>query len=246
MQKRGVKNSLLFYSHNNKTPLVFFALCHSSIDRMKQIKFTDLPKVLPVFQLTGALLLPGGNLPLNIFEPRYLNMVDDALRSNRMIAMMQARDSGQGTLYETGCIGRITSYEETEDGRYLINLHGICRYKIGAEVPTTRGYRSFGYDASDYQHDFDHSEIIFKDKDNFLENLNIYFEKQGMACDDWSVMETINDRRLITLLSMICPFAPREKQALLEANDPNHRAEILCQFLDMECCGDFDCGDKNH
>ncbi len=221
-------------------------MCYIYIDKMKQIKFTDLPQVIPVFQLTGALLLPGGNLPLNIFEPRYLNMVDDALRSNRLIAMIQAKDIDAGHVYDIGCIGRITSYEETEDGRYLINLHGICRYKIGAEIPTTRGYRSFNYDASDYQHDFDKKEVSLKNKTVFLKDLNTYFEKQGMACDDWSVMETIDDRRLITILSMICPFEPREKQALLEASDPNQRAEVLCQFLDMESCGAFDCGNKNH
>ncbi|KPF84586.1 peptidase S16 [alpha proteobacterium AAP38] len=195
----------------------------------------QLPDTIPVFPLTGVLLLPRGKLPLNIFEPRYLNMVQDALASNRLIGMIQPRDGGMGNhppLYDTGCVGRITSFSETEDGRFLITLTGISRFRIAGEVPTTRGYRRIIADWSAFAADLHEDAPCDLDRTSLDGTLRAYFKQQGISANWDSIAQAPLDR-LITSLAMICPFDAPEKQALLESPDLNARAKLLLALVEM-------------
>ncbi len=195
----------------------------------------QLPDTIPVFPLTGVLLLPRGKLPLNIFEPRYLNMVQDALASNRLIGMIQPRDGGMGNhppLYDIGCVGRITSFSETEDGRFLITLTGISRFRIAGEVPTTRGYRRIIADWSTFATDLDEDAPCDLDRASLDGTLRAYFKQQGISANWDSIAQAPLDR-LITSLAMICPFDAPEKQALLESPDLNARAKLLLALVEM-------------
>ena len=198
-----------------------------------------LPEELPVFPLPGVLLLPRGRLPLNIFEPRYIAMVDDALKTDRMIGMIQPRDDA--ALYETGCAGKITSFDETEDGRYLITLTGISRFKIKNELPLKNGYRRFRADWSPFSDDFKETDCLDLDRDALKKMLAEYFQLQDLCCD-MDAIDGASDNKLITCLSMICPFDPGEKQALLEARCCRERAQKFLALLkiavhDGGCCG---------
>jgi len=198
--------------------------------------FDQLPGNMPVFPLTGALLLPRGRLPLNIFEPRYLNMVQDALAADRMIGMIQPADPVAPVrtppLYPMGCAGRITSFAETEDGRFLITLTGLCRFTVQEEVPTTRGYRRVVPDWSRFELDLVEDEAEVLDRGRLQTGLTAYFRQQGISAN-WEAIEKTPDERLVTTLSMICPFEPQEKQALLEAADLPTRAEMLLALIEM-------------
>lgn len=195
----------------------------------------QLPETIPVFPLTGVLLLPRGKLPLNIFEPRYLNMVQDALATNRMIGMIQPRDGGAGQnppLYDIGCVGRITSFSETEDGRFLITLTGVSRFRITQEVPTTRGYRRIVADWADFAADLNDDAPCDLDRARLDGVLRGYFKQQGISANWESVAQAPLDR-LVTSLAMICPFDAPEKQALLESPDLNARARLLLALVEM-------------
>lgn len=208
--------------------------------RVDYTKKDSLPATIPVFPLNNVLLLPDGDLPLNIFEKRYLDMIDDALRTHRIIGMTQpcnnpekCGDKSYNQLYKTGCAGRITSFSETDDGRYLINLTGLCRFDIENELDTMKGYRQFKVDWTGFPQDLESQDAFFKNREAVMSCLKQYFEKQGMICD-WDLVEDTADQRLITLLSMICPFSAEEKQMLLEAKNPCARADLLFSLLEME------------
>ena len=194
----------------------------------------DLPEVVPVLPLPGAVLLPRARLPLNIFEPRYLAMLDDTLRSDhRLIGMVQPRDvPGQPPrLHSIGCAGRVTSLSETEDGRYLIVLTGISRFRVCEEVEGFTPYRRARVDWSTFGADLDRSgEVRGFDKEDFLELLRRYFEAQNLS-SDWDSMREAEPEMLVNSLSMMCPFGVEEKQALLEAPRLSDRAETLCALL---------------
>ncbi|HVJ53689.1 MAG TPA: LON peptidase substrate-binding domain-containing protein [Aliidongia sp.] len=194
-----------------------------------------LPGSLPVFPLPSVLLLPRGRLPLNIFEPRYLAMVDDALAGNRLVGMIQPTDpepSGKApALYKTGCVGRITSF--AEDGpRYLITLTGVCRFDIADELATIRGYRMVMPDWTPYQADLVEQPSAGVDRARLLEGLKAFFKLSGITAD-WPSIETTPDERLVTSLAMICPFGTAEKQALLQAADLGERSRILTSLVEM-------------
>ena len=197
--------------------------------------FDDLPRVVPIFPLPGVLLLPGGRLPLNIFEPRYLAMVRDALSGERTIGMIQpcaeAPDVGAARVYETGCAGRITAFSETDDGRYLITLTGAIRFDVERELPPIEGYRRVVADYGRFRGDLEEeaSEI---DRERFLETLGCYFEANGIE-GDWKAIEEAGDAALVTSLAMICPFAAPEKQALLEAMSLPERARTMTAIMEM-------------
>jgi hypothetical protein len=198
-------------------------------------RFEALPAVLPIFPLPGALLLPGGRLPLNIFEPRYLNMVRDALAGPRLIGMVQpSKDSdepGGAEVFRTGCAGRIVAFQETEDGRYLITLAGLLRFDIARELPLEEGYRRVEPDFARFRDDLsEDTEDI--DREGLLEALRAYFEKTGLD-GDWAAVEKAAAETLVTSLAMACPFDPPEKQALLEAKTLAERAETLIAILRM-------------
>lgn len=205
--------------------------------------FEDLPAVIPVFPLPEVLLLPGGMLPLNIFEPRYLSMVETALGSSRMIGMIQPEKtetpSSNPPLYGTGCAGRISRFEETPDGRYLISLKGVCRFKLAEELAPHDGFRRVRADWSSYEGDLHRGNHCCLDRRRLFPPLRRYFELHGIEAD-WEALGDAMDERLVTCLAMICPFGGLEKQALLEAPDIESRAEILTTLVEMGA-GRHDC-----
>ena len=204
--------------------------------------FEDLPRVVPLFPLPGVLLLPGGRLPLNIFEPRYLAMVRDALAGERAIGMIQpceeVDDVGAAKVYETGCLGRITAFSETDDGRYLITLTGLIRFDVVRELPLMEGYRRVTAGYGRFRGDLeDGSRDVAGvagaiDRTRFLETLGFYFEAQGIE-GDWKAIEETGDAALVTSLAMLCPFAAPEKQALLEAMSLPERASAITAIMEM-------------
>jgi len=184
-------------------------------------EFHNLPASLPVFPLGGVLLLPYGRLPLNIFEQRYLAMTDDALRSERLIGIIQPTSEVEGqqkvpSLYKTGCAGRITAFSETDDGRYLVTLLGICRFDVEHEVDSTRGYRRVVPNWEPFRSDVVKRDKFDIDKERLLVALRGYFEKKTIDAD-WEAINRMNNVQLITTLAMICPFNATEQQALLVA-----------------------------
>ena len=196
----------------------------------------NLNPTIPIFPLTGALLLPRGYLPLNIFEPRYLAMIDDALSADRMIGMVQPirpnPPDPQPEIYATGCGGRITAFEETDDGRYLITLTGVCRFRVAQELSTTRGYRRVHADWETFVCDYEEEGEVHLDRDRLIAALANYFDQQGIRAN-WDAIKETGDERLITTLAMICPFEPSEKQALLEASSFEERANLMVAMLEM-------------
>ena len=206
-------------------------------------RFEDLPESIPVFPLAGVLLLPRGNLPLNIFEPRYLAMVEDALASDRVIGMIQPRDAGGAEpapeLFRTGCAGRICRFEETDDGRYLIALRGVCRFDIAQELEPVRGYRRVRADWSPYEADLAPGGGNALNRDRLLAVLERYFAAQEIDAD-WDALREAPEERLVTCLSMVCPFDAAEKQALLEAPDLAARAEVLTALMEMAALDEDD------
>ena len=198
-------------------------------------QFDDLPQSLPVFPLASALLLPTGQLPLNIFEPRYLQMVEDALSTNRMIGMIQPKEeavSEKKPLRKIGCAGKIIDFSETADGRYLITLSGTYRFNVDEELTTTKLYRIVKPDWASYKNDFECYKTLDIDREKLKTLMQDYFDQHGMECD-WYAFDNAPDGKLITCLSMICPFEPREKQALLEAPCGKKRSEMFMSMLDI-------------
>jgi len=198
-----------------------------------------LPAEIAVFPLTGALLLPGGRLPLNIFEPRYLALVEASLGDGRSFGMIQPdpaaspQPEGPG-LYKVGCLGRLTSFSETEDGRFLISLTGTIRFQVAAELPGRDGYRRVRADYSPFIADLDRPAPEAElDRPALLDALRAYFHVKGIDAN-WEAIERLEEDPLITTLCMVCPFEPLEKQALLEAQDPAARAAMLVTMLRMD------------
>lgn len=202
--------------------------CHDLYD------FNRLPDTLPVFPLPRVVLFPGISLPLNIFEPRYLAMVDRAMQGDRLIGMIQPRPLGEnGDLCKTGGAGRITSYEETDDGRYLITLKGICRFDVASELPPDAGgFRLVRPDWRAYRHDVSATGENGVCREALLEMLRPYLAKMDMNCEQWDNMRQVPCDRLVSTLSMICPFGVEEKQMLLEAASLDDRMKILRAFLE--------------
>ena len=188
----------------------------------------DLPHELPIFPLGGALLLPRAHLPLNIFEPRYIHMINDALRTHRMIGMVQPQSGDE--LYKIGCAGKIVSFEETDDSRYLITLRGICRFKIKDEISSDTPYRQASISWCDYSNDLKKQDCPDLPKEEFFDLLKYYFEKNGLNVD-WNLIKNTPDEKLISALTMICPFDVPEKQALLEAPCCMSRASLMTTIL---------------
>ena len=200
----------------------------------RRFALADLPDVIPVFPLPGALLLPRARLPLNIFEPRYLAMLDDALKSDhRLIGMVQPCEdmAARPRLHHIGCAGRVTSLSETEDGRYLIALSGISRFRIAEELEGFTPYRRVRADWTDFANDLAPSkrEAEFCRKE-FLVMLRRYFDAVRLS-SDWDSLREAEPELLINSLSMMCPFSVEEKQALLEAPCLTDRTETLMALM---------------
>lgn len=199
-------------------------------------RLEDLPRILPIFPLSGVLLLPQGKLPLNIFEPRYLALVQDCLAWGRILGMIQpsAPTSGpeEPPVFATGCAGRISSFSETDDGRLMITLTGVCRFRISEELEGTRGYRRVAADWGPFAADLDEDPEIGIDRGRLLTVLKPFLKLHSMDLN-WKAIEAAGDLALTVSLAMACPFEPREKQALLESADPSHRAETLIALMEM-------------
>jgi uncharacterized protein len=195
----------------------------------------DLPRTLAVFPLTGVMVLPRGHLPLNVFEPRYLEMVDDVLSSHRVIGMIQPAEIEEKTLKPAlsavGCAGRITSFKETEDGRYLITLTGICRFRA-AELDVVTPYRQVRPDYAPFAGDLaSHPDSDFP-RDRLIAALKEYLSHREMKAD-WQSVINAEPEMLVNALAMLCPFEPAEKQALLEAPSWPERVDTLVALLEM-------------
>lgn len=205
--------------------------------------FEDLPEALPVFPLSGALLLPRCRLPLNVFEPRYLEMTENALAGDRLIGMVQPADVNSDArsprLFETGCAGRITSFSETDDGRMLIILTGVSRFRVVREVDAELPYRQVVADWEPYVGDLEQEPDGQIDRDRLYASLRVYFEARGLETD-WKVLREASDESLINSLSMSCPFDHTEKQALVEADGLVERARLMLSLLDMAALGQGD------
>jgi Lon protease-like protein len=207
----------------------------------------ELPQLIPVFPLDGALLLPGGELPLQIFEPRYLNMVDDAMAGDRVIGMVQTRGGSRARpiLAPVGCLGRITSYAETSDGRYLITLTGLCRFDTGEELDLRMPYRQVRVKYDRFSEDLGREEDADAGeaaRARFATALKRYLNRRELDID-W---ETANDAPLEALVNSLCmglPFEPAEKQAFLEAPDLAGRFEVLTTLLEIDAS---DPDDEHH
>ncbi|HEX5317961.1 MAG TPA: LON peptidase substrate-binding domain-containing protein [Stellaceae bacterium] len=208
----------------------------------------DFPDTIPVFPLTGVLLLPRGRLPLNIFEPRYLAMTRDALGGPRLIGMVQPSDPHEGgmnpAVYPVGCAGRITAFSETDDGRYLITLTGVSRFRIREELALVSGYRrvvpewaAFGADLEPADSGFDRARLV--------RELRNYFSQRQIEAD-WDMIDKAPAEHLVTSIAMLCPFAPSEKQALLEASDLAARAELLTALVEMAAISAAPAGGSRH
>lgn len=201
-------------------------------------KPADLPAEIPVFPLGGAILFPKSVLPLNIFEPRYLNMVDDALAGHRLIGMIQpAGLMGEGAhpeLADIGCVGRLTAFQETDDGRYLITLSGVARFGIVEETTRQTPYRTVRADWTRYPEDLGHAIAMSEpDRAELTTALNDYLDRNGLKAD-WSAIKDAPVELLINSLSTGCPFTNPEKQALLEARTLQERCSALIALLVME------------
>jgi hypothetical protein len=222
-------------------------------------KFGDLPQVIPIFPLTGALLLPTGKLPLNIFEPRYLAMVRNALAENqRIIGMVQPQTpdlddnrgaSGYGgnepVLYKIGCAGRITSFTESEDGRYLLTLLGVCRFEIAEEMAGKDDYRRVIADFQRFRDDVSDPTVFGIDRDRLLLAVKEYFTLHNIEIS-WDAIQETPDDKLITSLAMTCPFGPSERQALLETETATSRADLIIALLEMAILENSSTSDISH
>jgi Lon protease-like protein len=197
----------------------------------------NLPSTIPIFPLEGALLLPGGRMPLNVFEPRYLQMVDEAIAGSRLIGIIQPsldgalRDDGEPELCNVGCAGRIIAFSETGDGRYLISLQGVCRFRIAHELTVKTPFRQckLAPFLADLDEDQAANEI---DRPSLLKAFRAYLQANDLEAD-WESVSRAENAMLVNALSMMAPYGPAEKQALLEAADLKTRAETLIAITEM-------------
>ncbi|OBQ63697.1 LON peptidase substrate-binding domain-containing protein [Mesorhizobium erdmanii] len=197
----------------------------------------DLPSTIPLFPLEGALLLPGGRMPLNIFEPRYLQMVDEAVAGSRLIGVIQPsldgalREDGEPQLCNVGCAGRIIAFSETGDGRYLISLQGVCRFRIAHELTVKTPFRQAK--PAPFLADLDDDPAANEvDRPALLRAFRAYLQANDLEAD-WESVSRAENTMLVNALSMMAPYGPAEKQALLEAADLKTRAETLIAITEM-------------
>jgi len=204
---------------------------------------SDLPEIIPVFPLSGALLLPNGQMPLNIFEPRYLAMIDYAMAADRIIGMIQPKLENvagcpASDLCGIGCMGRITQYAETGDGRYIITLSGICRYAIVEEISAGTLFRRCRICADSFADDLNPGSGAEEiDRDELICAFRKYLDANGMEAD-WESVSQASTCGLLTALAMMSPWGPAEKQALLEAPDQKSRAETLIAMAQFAMAGE--------
>jgi len=200
------------------------------------MKIIDLPKTIPVFPISNFIIFPNTTVPLNIFEPRYIEMVNQSMKSNKLIGMIQPKTLNDNQLppilHEIGCLGKITSFEETKDGRYMIELNGLIRFKILEEIKSSKQFREYSIDYKDYAHDLGEKkeELKFSELELIFKDLKSLFEKKGFIIN-WKELEKQSLDEIINALAMASPFTLQEKQVLLEAENLNIRKRKIADIL---------------
>ena len=196
----------------------------------------NLPKILPVFPLSNFIIFPKTTVPLNIFEPRYIDMINDSMKSNKLIGMIQPKNSSDDfngpVLHNIGCLGKITSFKETEDKRYLIELKGLIRFEVIKEIETAKKYREYEVDFKRFNHDLDDKkeQLRFSDLELIFKDLKTLFEKRGFIIN-WKELEKQSLDETINALAMASPFSLEEKQILLEAENLSIRKNKIAEIL---------------
>ena len=208
------------------------------------MKKQDLPKILPIFPLSNFIIFPATTVPLNVFEPRYVEMINDSMKTNKFIGLIQPKKSNVKSildLHETGCLGKITNFKDTLDGRYLIELSGLVRFKITKEIKNNKPYRQCEINFEDYQEDlnFQKQEIKFSDLELIFKDLKLLFEKKGYIIN-WKSLEKQNLNETINALAMASPFSLEEKQILLESKNLEIRKNKLAEILTTYNYDNFD------
>ena len=200
------------------------------------MKSFELPKIIPVFPLSNFIIFPNTTVPLNIFEPRYIDMINDSMKSDKLIGMIQPKNYNNETtppeLYSVGCLGKITSFRETEDGRYLIELKGLIRFKTISEFESEKKYREYEVDFKDFSQDLEHEkeQIKFSDLELIFKDLKSLFDKRGFIIN-WKALEKQSLSETINALAMASPFSLEEKQVLLEAKNLEDRKNRIAEIL---------------
>ena len=209
------------------------------------MKKEDLPNQIPVFPLSNFIIFPKTTVPLNIFEPRYIDMINDSMKSNKLIGMIQPKTSNikqiKPELHEVGCLGKITSFRETEDGRFLIEVKGLIRFKKIAELDTENKYRVLEVNFKDFYQDLENKKenLKFSDLELIFKDLKSLFEKRGFIIN-WKALEKQSLDETINALAMASPFSLEEKQVLLEAKNLDNRKEKISQILSTYTFDNFD------
>jgi Lon protease-like protein len=194
------------------------------------------PKIIPIFPLSNFIIFPKTSVPLNIFEPRYIDMINDSMKSNKLIGMIQPKNSNNNQseliLHNIGCLGKITSFKETEDGRYLIELKGLIRFKILQEIKNSKTYREYEIDIKNFNHDLEEKSenLKFSDLEMIFKDLKSLFEARGFIIN-WKELEKQSLDETINALAMASPFTLEEKQVLLEAKNLTARKSRIAEIL---------------
>ena len=200
------------------------------------MKKVDLPKKIPIFPLSNFIIFPKTTVPLNIFEPRYIEMINESMKSNKLIGMIQPKNSinnqSQPNLYDIGCLGKITSFKETEDGRYIIELKGLIRFKIIKEINNAKSYREYEIDFQNFNHDLEEKkeDLKFSDLELIFKDLKTLFETRGFIIN-WKELEKQSLDETINALAMASPFTLEEKQVLLESKNLSVRKNRIAEIL---------------
>ena len=208
------------------------------------MKKQDLPKIIPIFPLSNFIIFPDTTVPLNIFEPRYVEMIDDSMQTNKLIGLIQPKKKKNNSiidLHETGCLGKITSFKDISDGRYLIDLNGLLRFKIIKEIENNKPYRECEINFEDYQDDLNlpNEELKFSDLELIFKDLKSLFEKKGYIIN-WKSLEKQNLNETINALAMASPFSLEEKQILLESKNLEMRKNKIAEILSTYNYDNFD------
>jgi Lon protease-like protein len=200
------------------------------------MKTTELPEIIPVFPINNFIIFPKTTVPLNIFEPRYIEMIDYSMKTNKLIGMIQPKNSGNNisipTLHNIGCLGKIITFKETEDGRYLIELKGLIRFQVIKEINSNKKYREYEVDFTRFHHDLSEKkeELKFADLELIFKDLKSLFERRGFIIN-WKELEKQSLDEIINALAMASPFSVEEKQILLEAENLNIRKNKIAEIL---------------
>ena len=209
------------------------------------MKKQDLPKIIPIFPLSNFIIFPDTTVPLNIFEPRYVEMINDCMKKNKLIGLIQPKNNNINSvmdLHETGCLGKITNFKDPSDGTYLIELNGVSRFKITKEIKNNKLYRECEVDFEDYQDDLNlqKEELKFSDLELIFKDLKLLFEKKGYIIN-WKSLEKQNLNETINALAMASPFSVEEKQILLESKNLEIRKNKISEILSTY---NYDCFDN--